>query len=963
MPDIYNMSDVFISYSRKDSAFVRRLFDGLKARGKEVWADFEDIPKAADWWQEIQAGINAADSFVFVISPDSVRSDVCRQEVDHAVASSKRLIPLLYREVTEAADKEKIHPAISAHNWIFCRESDDFDASFGTLLQALETDLEHNRTLTRLLVRAREWESKNRSSSYLLRGDDLRKAEEWLAAGLHKEPAPTALHIDYINASRRAEVQQQRQRLGLMTGGFVISLVLAVLALFMWTQANTARAEAEAARAEAEVARDIARVNERKARSLGLASSADEALVNHNPDLALTLALKAVEVDNSQPQILSSLADAVYSPGTARVIPVGEEAIFATAYHPDGSIVAAGTDRGNVCLWEVDTGQKVVCAADAHQDTVIGLVFIPDGHELLSASTDGTARLWNMNPQSERYGQEIHRFTCRPVQEGDTCKVLSMALSRDGQIALFGTNDGLIAVWSPLTGKIIRYMDNRPLAGKPVTALAISSSGLRALSGTQDGRLLHWYINKGDVLSEMMVRPDDAITSVAFNPGGQIGVTGGRSGLIMLWELEATRPILSLNEHEEAVTSLVFHPADGIFFSSSWDNRIIEWDARNGREVRTFYGHDGGINSVTVRPDGEFIASGGYDTEIRTWSVLSVLTEERLITGQSRIQGMAYLPGAGFYASAQTDGDVFLFDAATDTRLRTFQGYGIAANDVALSLDGRYLAVVYQDNRLMLRDLQTGQRLWAASLIDVTKTNPHTVLFSRDGTFVLAGFFDGWAWYDTATGTKIGSVAFGRDPATTRQVSVRAVALHPDGKRLLVGLNSLTNNLQLVNLTTGEVLHSFAGHRDGVLAVDFNQDGTWAVSGSFDTDVRLWEVETGRKLRVFSGHSDRVTAVAFSPNEALIVSGSNDRTLRLWDTDTGFERYRYVGHTDRVTEVRFSEDGRTIMSSGLDGDLFLWRLPQPLPEMVAWAKASRYVRDLTCSERNLYLSENLVCDE
>jgi hypothetical protein len=64
MADTYNLSDVFISYSRKDSEFVRKLFDSLKAQEKEVWADFEDIPKAADWWQEIQAGIDAADSFI-----------------------------------------------------------------------------------------------------------------------------------------------------------------------------------------------------------------------------------------------------------------------------------------------------------------------------------------------------------------------------------------------------------------------------------------------------------------------------------------------------------------------------------------------------------------------------------------------------------------------------------------------------------------------------------------------------------------------------------------------------------------------------------------------------------------------------------------------------------------------------------------------------------------------------------
>ena len=43
------MSDVFISYSRRDIDFVRHLFDQLKARDRDAWADWQDIPPTADW--------------------------------------------------------------------------------------------------------------------------------------------------------------------------------------------------------------------------------------------------------------------------------------------------------------------------------------------------------------------------------------------------------------------------------------------------------------------------------------------------------------------------------------------------------------------------------------------------------------------------------------------------------------------------------------------------------------------------------------------------------------------------------------------------------------------------------------------------------------------------------------------------------------------------------------------------
>ncbi len=58
------MANVFISYSRKDKEFVRTLHTALTAHHHDVWVDWEDIPLTADWWLEIEAGIEAADTFI-----------------------------------------------------------------------------------------------------------------------------------------------------------------------------------------------------------------------------------------------------------------------------------------------------------------------------------------------------------------------------------------------------------------------------------------------------------------------------------------------------------------------------------------------------------------------------------------------------------------------------------------------------------------------------------------------------------------------------------------------------------------------------------------------------------------------------------------------------------------------------------------------------------------------------------
>src|SRR5215208_1489378 len=94
------MADAFISYSRQDEGFVRELEEALKKRGKAVWVDVEDIPLTAEWRPEILSGIEGAETFVFVISPDSITSKECKRELDHATKHNKRLVPILRREVT-----------------------------------------------------------------------------------------------------------------------------------------------------------------------------------------------------------------------------------------------------------------------------------------------------------------------------------------------------------------------------------------------------------------------------------------------------------------------------------------------------------------------------------------------------------------------------------------------------------------------------------------------------------------------------------------------------------------------------------------------------------------------------------------------------------------------------------------------------------------------------------------------
>jgi len=227
--------EVFISYSRKDKEFVRRLDEELKRRDREAWVDWQGIPPGDTWEKTIYGAIEATNTFIFVLTPDSIASEVCGREIAHAAANNKRLVPIVHHDVAP----DRVPRSLRELNWIFFRDSDDFDEATDKLISALDTDLNWVRAHTRLLTRAIEWDGNGRNNSFVLRGEDLRSAERWLAeAGAQKERQPTTLQTEYIIASRKAAARRQRFTLGAVSLGFVVAIALAIVAFFAEAKAK-----------------------------------------------------------------------------------------------------------------------------------------------------------------------------------------------------------------------------------------------------------------------------------------------------------------------------------------------------------------------------------------------------------------------------------------------------------------------------------------------------------------------------------------------------------------------------------------------------------------------------------------------------------------------------------------------------------------------------------------------------
>lgn len=93
------MTQIFLSYSEKDKAIKEKICKTLMREYLTIWTNKTDIKTGIAFQEEINKGIEGADNLVYLISPDSLASEYCQQELAHAFANNKRVIPLLIEEM------------------------------------------------------------------------------------------------------------------------------------------------------------------------------------------------------------------------------------------------------------------------------------------------------------------------------------------------------------------------------------------------------------------------------------------------------------------------------------------------------------------------------------------------------------------------------------------------------------------------------------------------------------------------------------------------------------------------------------------------------------------------------------------------------------------------------------------------------------------------------------------------
>jgi WD40 repeat protein len=930
------MPGVFISYSRRDTEFVRRVHDALRTHQYDVWVDWEDIPPSAEWFEEIRAGVAAADGFVYVISPDSVVSEVCTRELDHAATQHKRIVPVLHRE----PNGRKVPEAAAALNWVFLRDSDDFDAGLERLLAAIETDLEHVRTHTRLGVAAGRWETSSRDKSQLLRGTELAAAEGWLVSSGDKQPEPTQLQREYVLASRQAATRRQRGVIGAVTVALAVAIVLAVVALI---QRSTAIHERNVAFARALDAQAVNQYASDPELSLLLATKAAQVDPGSATEEALREALAQSHVRATYDLTSAGAGDALWSPdGTRLLITSPGSGGWARIYTPGAAAasvsIAPPATRGQ-SAWD-GVGDRVLIGgrAPAVFDAATGRLVarLPGPALSVALSRDG-GRAVITDARSVAHvlevatGRQLASFT-PPRRGGVTClawapddSLVAQCDSSSGAGADVGAS---LDTWQPGTGRLLGSVPSQHLIGTvafspdarryvfTTTRSAAQQSQLALARAAGASGTFVYDARSGRLV---IAFPGSASAATFSSQGDEVAyaTVGDDFGHVYNFQSRLTH---DLTGHTAVIESIRFNSTGTEVLTGGSDNTARVYDASTGAALETLVADSAPIRDAGFGVRDTFIATTSNDDRAHLWAAPDPHPAITTTLAGGPAATVGFTSNGNRIVEASRSGRGQLFATRTLRQLAAFAappGDGFAG--AGASRDGRLVAALAgpptQGGAFAIPELAETFDASSGRLLATMRPSSHDAGGAITGTLDWAG--------DRILTADAGGAADQWDARTGRHLETLPAA-PGEGAAQAVGYSRDDSLIAVAHTPPLPPVVTFS-----------------TVLGPATID--LWDARTGRRVRQIVGPSlqplvpgERLFAplsIAFSSNGRLIALAGADRSVEAYSTRDGTPVTPLALDNQFAVSLAFSPDDK-YLAAGTAAGAYVWRLPSAarLPE-------------------------------
>jgi WD40 repeat protein len=785
------MADAFISYSRKDKDFVHRLDEALRSRKREAWVDWEGIRPTEEFMQAIYGAIESADTFIFVLTPDSVASVVCGREIAHAAEHNKRMVPIVRCDVEASAVPE----ALAKLNWIFCRDSDDFEKAADTIIQAFDTDLEWVRAHTRLLTRAIDWETKGKNSSFVLRGVDLRAAEQWLTeAGAEKERQPTPLQTNYIIASRKAAGRRQRITLGAVTFGAFVALVLAIVA---WSQRNEAVAQ-----------RKLADERSRIALSRQLAAQS-QAMVIQQPKLIERAGLLAIEAAQLHPSLETdqALRAVLALLPRARISLPCKKDVQELAFNPDGDSLLVVDGDHVMRYWNLPKQQEEWQMALGKDSDLLGISFSPDGSLCILKSSNGNSvyetgagRLITKGERKAAFNKEVavpsprtYEVWKRAHPELDN---LTTALSQNGRFAAVCIGQS-VQVYDIAAQRLLgEVTPNQDIIDAQVDDLG----RFVVVRGERGVQTQIWTLSP---LKEFARFSDNTVQHVWFSPDGSCFATIGSlvASSVRIWRTSDGKEVTAIqrkNEPDSMPRGVALDPSGKFLVMPGTADEAWVCTVEGGRKLATLPHR--GIERVALSRHNECIVTAGGEDGVRMWRLrrtsgkIAGVADTVALKDIGEVAAMCLTEDGTRLMTCSKDPDraIRIWNTA-DGRLVTKISHRFGADIIACSADGALFVVGNETSRVDVYSAKDGKIVCSVD----HPQHANSVALSPDGRYLATA-----AWRDFDYEARLWEVGSGKQVAAAihdREVS--QVLFSSDGRSLITAGVDNTSRLWSLNFT------------------------------------------------------------------------------------------------------------------------------------------------------------------
>lgn len=637
---------------------------------------------------------------------------------------------------------------------------------------------------------------------------------------------------------------------------------------------------------------------------------------------------------------LGTLATNNGQPGTA---------LTAALYTADGKRIVKAAFDGVVTVWDAGSNQIIkpdLFPCKWYSINGNGIALSPDGNHLVAACS------------SNNMAGVLDLTTGNALKLAHDDDVNSAAYNASGTQIVTASKDKTARIWDAASGALLFKLTGHT---DSVYRAAFSPDGTRVVTASLDHTARVWNAATGTLLYPPLSEHTGQVTSAAFSPDGKRIVTASQDKTARLWDAATGAPMATLTGHTNLVITAVFSPDGSRIATASWDNTARLWDGTTGAALATFAGHTGEIYGATFSPDGSTVVTASLDETARLWAVATV-APIAVLPGFT-VNGI--VPSADgtrvLTTSLVPDATAGVWDLATRTMIVKIAGrFGASA----FSLDGkRIVSAVFGVGSASSGTAQPSNV--AATPVGATQppsttTQPSTAVQPSNGGAQSSGTTgqppgnaptpttttqpssgtaqapnaapqpstaptqpaDGTALiWDAATGSPVVTLTAPRAGLITQ------VAFSADGTRVLARCSDTT--VRVFDATTGQLLHTLgaSGQDSWILylnyTVSFSADGSRAIVRSARNSVQVWDVTTGAKLSDLKDPPSLVGA-AISPDGKRVATGSIDKMARVWDAMTGQLVLTLQGHTDTVYTAQFSPDGGRIVTTSADHTARTW---------------------------------------